>query len=225
MSRFINIESVQSTSHLGTNIDCEVIARHLTSLRFKFNPKFVHKIAVFIESPKVRITIFRSHGKLVLFGGKSIADSCDALQVLVQELLILGNQVNDVWLRKVQYYEPTVNNIVGSGYIGNKIDLWRFANHDEHSDYAIYECEQFPGLRYRNLLRNSSSVTATIFNSGKCIVTGGKNENDILDGYDRLIDISEPFTAPTLDPIIMTNIVHVDPMRRLPNGNELYMST
>jgi hypothetical protein len=107
------------------------------------------------------------------------------------------------------------------------LDLNRFDDHRTYCDNVVYECEQFPGLRYRNLLRGNTAVTATIFSSGKVIITGGKLENEILDRYDTLHYITQQFAiagTETEDPFISTNISHVDVLRRLPNGNELYLS-
>lgn len=151
MARFIKIESIQSTSHLGTPIDCEVIAQHLLALRFIFDPLLPHKISLFAPHPhRTRFTVFRT-GKVVIFGGKCVNDAASGLLSLTEVLHALGIQVNDLWLRNVRYLPPTINNIVSSGYVGCQLHLRRFAEHRHHCDNAIYETEQYPGLRYRNL--------------------------------------------------------------------------
>jgi len=150
-----------------------------------------------------RFTVFRT-GKVVIFGGKCVDDATTGLRSLADELQSLGMAVNDIWQRKVIYIASVINDIVSSGYIGCQLDLKRFADHRTYCDNAAYETEQFPGLRYRNLLRRSKGVTATVFNSGKVIITGAKLENEVLDAYDVLHDMTQQFAVrgtETEDPV------------------------
>lgn len=121
-----------------------------------------------------------------MLGGKSPTDVNTAVQSIITHLHSIG-------IDRVQYNEPIINNICSSGYVGFKIHLTVFANHPQHRDNCIYEQEQYPGLRYRGLSNDNTSITATIFASGKCIVTGAKQQQEIIYAFNKLLDICLEF--------------------------------
>lgn len=220
MSRFINIQSLHSTSTLGTNINPEFLSINLPS-NTSYEPKLPHRIYYFLDKPKIRFTIFRSGGTLVMFGGKSSEDAIAAVQSIVSQLQAIG-------MDRVQYHPPTINNICASGYMGFKVHLPHFSNDINHIDNADYETDQFPGLRYRRLLPTNPSITAIVFHSGKCVVTGAKHQDEIIDAFDKLLDICTLFKIKGSetygdDAHIRTNIQSVDPFKRFIVNNELYL--
>lgn len=179
---------MQCTSHLGMDIDCKFIADHLP-MKVRFDPYLPHKISVFLDEPKTRFTIFRRRGKMVILGGKCVADATIACEKLVADIQFWAGLLSHP-LEQVQYHPPTVNNIVTAGYLGSKMNLGRMAfDYDD----AIYELEQFPGLRYKGLIPGNSSVTTSIFNSGRLILTGCKNEEQIYTAWEKLKQITTPY--------------------------------
>jgi transcription initiation factor TFIID TATA-box-binding protein len=71
-----------------------------------------------------------------------------------------------------------VTNIVCSYDIGNKINLNKVVM-TLSLENIEYEPEQFPGLVYRI---SDPKIVALLFSSGKIILTGGKNMEDIKRG-------------------------------------------
>ena len=70
----------------------------------------------------------------------------------------------------------TVQNVVTSANLFNRVDLVKAAS---SLDNIEYEPEQFPGLVYRI---SDPKIVALLFSSGKIILTGGKNMEDIKRG-------------------------------------------
>jgi transcription initiation factor TFIID TATA-box-binding protein len=76
----------------------------------------------------------------------------------------------------------TITNIVCSYDIGTHINLNKVVI-TLNLENIEYEPEQFPGLVYRI---HDPKIVALLFSSGKIILTGGKNLDDIKRGVDLL---------------------------------------
>lgn len=195
MDQFISIQSMQCTSHFGMDIDCELIATF--PLQTKFDPSLPHKISVFLDDPKVRFTLFRRKGKIVILGGKSVSQAIIACQRIVEEVQMWSSVYNHP-MEHVQYHPPIVNNIVTSGSLGRGMYLTQFAQ--DHDDDCIYESEQFPGLRlYHGVIsKRNASIRSTLFASGKFLLTGFKQEDEINDAFNVLKKLATPYLIPSL---------------------------
>lgn len=181
---------MQCTSNLGMRIDCKFIADHLP-FRHKFDPYLPHKIALFLPDSRNRFTVFEKGGKIVLMGPKSIEEAYSAVEKLHGEIgywaALMGHS-----MQNVQCNPTKIHNIVTSGDLGGSINLQRMAIDIEE---AIYEVEQFPGLRYKGLIEGNSAVTTTIYNSGKFILVGAKNQTEIDKAYQQLLYITKPYVS------------------------------
>ena len=82
-------------------------------------------------------------------------------------------------------------NVVGSGYIGQTLDLEYLVNHLPHN---IYEPEQFPGLMYRPF---NDQVVCLIFSTGKIVIVGAKSESQILKTFQYTEDILQSLSNDT----------------------------
>ena len=131
--------------------------------------------AVFrIKDPKSASLIFSS-GKVVLTGIRNTEALATGLAIIVRSLKEAGVET---------YEEPrvVVTNIVCSYDIGKYINLNRVVI-TLNLENIEYEPEQFPGLVYRI---HDPKIVALLFSSGKIILTGGKNIEDIKRGLDLL---------------------------------------
>ncbi len=116
-----------------------------------------------------------SSGKVVLTGIRNEAALDEGLAKVFASLKEAGVNVLDV-------PRVAVTNIVCSYDIGRFINLNRVVA--TLSLEAIeYEPEQFPGLVYRI---KDPKIVALLFSSGKIILTGGKNLDDVRKGLDFL---------------------------------------
>ena len=60
----------------------------------------------------------------------------------------------------------------------------------EHSNFSTYEPELFPGLIYR---MHEPKIVLLIFASGKIVLTGAKNREDIVRAFDKMYNVLKKF--------------------------------
>jgi len=168
----LKIENIVASGVIADSIDlAEVSARipacELNTKRF---PGAVYRIA----DPKIASLIFSS-GKVVLTGIRNNQALADGLGIITSSLREAGVACFD---------EPrvAVTNIVCSYDIGKYINLNKVVI-TLNLENIEYEPEQFPGLVYRI---KDPKIVALLFSSGKIILTGGKNLEDIKRGLDFL---------------------------------------
>jgi transcription initiation factor TFIID TATA-box-binding protein len=164
----LKIENIVASGSIADSIDLEVISTSIENcdLNKKRFPGAVYRI----ENPKIAILIFSS-GKVVMTGVKTETDLALGLDILTQKMEEAG---------VVCYDEPkvVVTNMVCSYDTGNKINLVKVVM-SLRLESIEYEPEVFPGLVYRI---PDPKVVALLFSSGKLILTGGRNIEDVERG-------------------------------------------
>lgn len=86
--------------------------------------------------------------------------------------------------------EFKIQNIVGSHDVGFQIMLEKFNNDSAHTKFCHYNPEMFPGLIYRML---NPKVVLLIFSSGKIVLTGAKEREDIHKAYSNIANVLQKF--------------------------------
>ncbi len=168
----LKIENIVASGVIAEVIDLAEISEKIDGceLNTKRFPGAVYRI----DNPKMASLIFSS-GKVVLTGIRNEAALDEGLAKVLASLKEAGVKVLDV-------PRVAVTNIVCSYDIGRFINLNRVVA--TLSLEAIeYEPEQFPGLVYRI---KDPKIVALLFSSGKIILTGGKNLDDVRRGLDFL---------------------------------------
>ncbi|HJJ29419.1 MAG TPA: TATA-box-binding protein [Methanocorpusculum sp.] len=168
----LKIENIVASGVIAEEIDLTEISEKIDGceLNKKRFPGAVYRI----DNPKMASLIFSS-GKVVLTGIRNEAALGEGLAKVLASLKEAGVKVLDV-------PRVAVTNIVCSYDIGRFINLNRVVA--TLSLEAIeYEPEQFPGLVYRI---KDPKIVALLFSSGKIILTGGKNLDDVKKGLDFL---------------------------------------
>ncbi|MDK2990310.1 MAG: transcription initiation factor TATA-box-binding protein [Methanoculleus sp.] len=168
----LKIENIVASGAIADSIDLENVSDKIKNceLNTKRFPGAVYRI----EKPKIASLIFSS-GKVVLTGIRNKQDLHDGLDLIMQSLRDAGVDT---------YNEPqvAVTNIVCSYDMGRYINLNKVVI-TLNLENIEYEPEQFPGLVYRI---EDPKIVALLFSSGKIILTGGKNIEDIKRGLDFL---------------------------------------
>jgi transcription initiation factor TFIID TATA-box-binding protein len=168
----LKIENIVASGVIADSIDLAEVSKKIPSceLNTKRFPGAVYRI----EKPKIASLIFSS-GKVVLTGIRDKNALDDGLKLIINSLKKAGVKT---------YKEPKVaiTNIVCSYDIGKYINLNKVVI-TLNLENIEYEPEQFPGLVYR--IRDPK-IVALLFSSGKIILTGGKNLEDIKKGLDFL---------------------------------------
>ena len=172
-----------------------------------------------IRAPKTTALIFSS-GKMVCTGAKTEALAREAARKYAKVISKLGFpaqfKVRMVAQRTrcmdAVFYQPDavlnlcfpalrsqdfkIQNMVGSCDVKFPIRLEGLAW--SHGHFAQYEPELFPGLIYRMQM---PKIVLLIFVSGKIVLTGGKNRDDIYKAFENIYPVLTEF-------------------RKLPNPNE-----
>ena len=161
----IRIENVVALSNIGQELDLEKVAMDLAGT--DYDPEQFP--GLIYRSPDFRSTIliFRS-GKIVCTGAKSVEDVHESMEMIFDIF-------QDLQIEVAEEPEVIVQNIVSSADLGRDLNLNAIAIGFGLEDIE-YEPEQFPGLVYR---LDEPDVVALLFGSGKLIVTGGKEVNDV----------------------------------------------
>jgi transcription initiation factor TFIID TATA-box-binding protein len=168
----LKIENIVASGVIADSIDLERISEKIKNceLNAKRFPGAVYRI----EKPKIASLIFSS-GKVVLTGIRRKEDLHIGLGIIMESLRGAGIDTYDV-------PQVAVTNIVCSYDMGRYINLNKVVI-TLNLENIEYEPEQFPGLVYRI---EDPKIVALLFSSGKIILTGGKNIEDIKRGLDVL---------------------------------------
>ncbi|MDO5843939.1 MAG: TATA-box-binding protein [Methanocorpusculum sp.] len=168
----LKIENIVASGVIADDIDLAEISSKIEGceLNKKRFPGAVYRV----DNPKMASLIFSS-GKVVLTGIRDEKSLEVGLKKVLKSLKDAGIKLHDV---------PDVNvtNIVCSYDIGHFINLNRIVA-SLSMETIEYEPEQFPGLVYRI---KDPKIVALLFSSGKIILTGGKNLDDVRSGLDVL---------------------------------------
>jgi transcription initiation factor TFIID TATA-box-binding protein len=127
-----------------------------------------------MKEPKTATLLFHS-GKVVCTGARSSDQVRQAVTFLTTQLRKLGIKMDN---------EPeiTVQNIVASSDLGQKINLNIIAI-TLGLERVEYEPEQFPGLVYR---LDEPKVVLLLFGSGKLVCTGARVPQDVERAVDKI---------------------------------------
>jgi transcription initiation factor TFIID TATA-box-binding protein len=117
-----------------------------------------------------------SSGRLAIVGAKSKEELLEGTQQFIDELKDLGIEVDKTT------EEINSQNIVATTELGIELDLQVVAV-SLGLENVEYEPEQFPGLIYRS----SGNATVLIFASGKCVITGAKTYDEVVDAKKETI--------------------------------------
>jgi len=168
----LKIENIVASGVIADSIDLEDIAEKIENC--ELNKKKFPGAVFRIENPKVAVLVFSS-GKIVMTGIRREPDLDTGLDYLMKELKKAGVPV-------FQTPDVAITNMVCSYDTEKQINLNRIVV-ALNLENIEYEPEQFPGLVYR---LEDPKIVALLFSSGKVILTGGRNLDDVKAGLDKL---------------------------------------
>lgn len=171
------LQNIVSTANLKCLLDLREIA--LKAKNAEYNPKKFAAVIMRIKEPKTTALIFSS-GKMVCTGARTEEESKQASRTYAKIILKIGFPA--------KFSEFKVQNIVASCDVKFPIRLEGLAN--EHLKFCSYEPEMFPGLIFHML---DPKIVLLIFVSGKIVLTGAKNREDIYKAYNNILPILMQF--------------------------------
>jgi transcription initiation factor TFIID TATA-box-binding protein len=167
------LQNIVSTLNLKCELDLRDIA--LKARNAEYNPRRFAAVIMRIREPKTTALIFAS-GKMVCTGARNEEDSRKASRQYAKIIRKLGFNV--------KFTEFKIQNIVGSCDVQFPIRLEGLAS--EHSKFCNYEPEMFPGLIYR---MGNPKIVLLIFVSGKIVLTGAKERDDIYKAFENIYSV------------------------------------
>ena len=168
----LKIENIVASGVIAESIDLVELSEKVTGceLNKKRFPGAVYRI----QDPKIAALIF-STGKIVMTGIRNDKALADGLAIVIKSLKEAG-------IEPLKEPKIKITNMVCSYNLGRYINLNKIVL-TLSVENIEYEHEQFPGLVYRI---KDPKIVVLIFSSGKIILTGGKNLEDVRKGLDIL---------------------------------------
>ena len=168
----LKIENIVASGVIAESIDLVMLSEKVKNceLNKKRFPGAVYRI----EKPKIAALIF-STGKIVMTGIRNDKALADGLAIVIKSLKEEG-------IEPLKEPRIAITNMVCSYNLGTRINLNKIVL-TLNVENIEYEPEQFPGLVYRI---KEPKLVVLLFSSGKIILTGGKNLEDVRKGLDVL---------------------------------------
>lgn len=165
------LQNVVSTFSLGVSgLDLKEIALKHSFL--EFNPQTFAAGTLRLVHPRTTALAFAS-GNMVCTGGKTELDSRYAARKYSRIFQKIGIPVC--------FKDFKIQNIVASAEVGFNLKLQEIA--DKFGPYTTYEADLFPGLILRSI---NPKLVFLCFRSGKIVITGAKNKQQIEQTYKAL---------------------------------------
>ncbi|KAJ1630552.1 transcription factor TFIID-domain-containing protein [Pavlovales sp. CCMP2436] len=171
------VHNVVATVKLGCSLDLKKIAMHARNA--EYNPKRFAAVIMRLLDPKTTALIFTS-GKVVVTGAKSE----EAARLAARKYARIIQKLDF----PARFTEFKVQNIVASCDVRFAIRLEGLAA--SHGHFSSYEPELFPGLIYRH---QNPKLVLLIFVSGKVVLTGAKDRNDIYTAFENMYNVLKVF--------------------------------
>ena len=164
------IQNIVCTCNLGSTIYLPFLVRSLPSA--EYNNKRFAAVTTRLVRPKATALFFGS-GKVVCTGTQTKNAARLALRKFVR-------MVRSVDL-EVGMYNCEIQNVVASAKLSHLVNLVVLCSHC--GACASYDPELFPGMVYRP---DNSHIVFLIFSSGRTVITGAKNENEVGIAFKRI---------------------------------------
>lgn len=165
------LQNVVSTFSLGVSgLNLKEIALKYNFL--EFNPQTFAAGTLRLVKPRTTALAFAS-GNMVCTGGKNEIESRYAARKYARIFQKIGIPVC--------FKDFKIQNIVASAEVGFNLKLQEIA--DKFGVYTTYEADLFPGLILRSI---NPKLVFLCFRSGKIVITGAKNKQQIEQTYKAL---------------------------------------
>jgi transcription initiation factor TFIID TATA-box-binding protein len=136
----------------------------------------VNAVVLRLRSPRCTALVY-TNGKVMVTGSRSEEDARKASKKVARIVSKCNHPA-------VKFSDFKIENIVASTDIRYPVRLEGLAY--EHRVSCSYEPELFPGLVYRLL---DPKISLLIFVSGKVVITGGKNREDIIAAFKSIYPV------------------------------------
>jgi transcription initiation factor TFIID TATA-box-binding protein len=177
--------SIAFTDHKNSNLETKTnfsinlfeTAKRMRHLGVQYNPSSFHALILKMRQPSGAVLIF-STGTIVCTGPKRQYVATYLLNYSIS--LLREHGYPGLRIRPGSW---SIENVVADATLPSKINLNYF--YARHSECCNYEPSIFPGVTYRKTCEYTKSkgttITILLYNSGRLVITGAKNEQHIKD--------------------------------------------
>ena len=172
-----HLQNIVSTFSMGKDkLNLDMITMQVPFM--EFNSKRFAAGVIRLANPRTTCLVFAS-GKGVCTGAKTEHASRLAAMKYVMLLKRCGIPV--------EFHNFKIQNMVAAVHCNLNLDIQKMA--DEMSGFVSYEPDLFPGLMYRVKIPNPNNnnkyntIVFLCFHSGKCVITGGRNREQIIHAW------------------------------------------
>jgi len=173
------IENIVSAITIGQKIDLKSFTKMASGI--EYTPDKFPGAVFRIRKPKLAMLIFSS-GKVICTGARSRREINTAVEKLIDKL-------KEARIRVKNKPKVEIQNIVASSSVNLRVNLDILATECINTEY---EPEQFPGLVFR---LDEPKTVMLIFSSGKIIITGAKNTENIQTSAEKTKDTIKKYNA------------------------------
>ena len=160
--------------HLRSDIDLKAVA--FRARNAEYNPRKVNAVVLRFRNPRATALVY-TNGKVMVTGTRSEDDARTTCKKAAKVVSKCNHPL-------VRYADFKIENIVASTDVRYPVRLEGLAY--EHRASCSYEPELFPGLVYRLL---EPKISLLIFVSGKVVITGGRNREDIVTSFKSIYPV------------------------------------
>jgi len=172
------IQSILAAIRTETRLDLSLVGQLMHATQWHGPP---HMISFRLDTPKVTVFVYKSG--IIAFSGARSEEELEQAKTIVRTSLTEGG------IAIPEKLPHTVWNIVATANLNRQIDLESLSA--RYFDQMIYDPESFSGAIFRE---KHSSLTVMAFGSGKLVLVGAKNRDDVeslLRHFVELLDRSE----------------------------------
>ncbi len=172
----IKVQNIVASITLGKSFDLDELCRILDGAEYE--PERFRGVIYKLRKPGVRTSV-------LLFGsGKMVCTGAKQEEEIYKTVAHLKGVLEEKGVEVLDEPEIQIQNIVATTDLKGTLNLTSIAI-SLGLERTEYEPEQFPGLVYR---MNDPKLVMLFFGSGKVVCTGGKNEEDIQKGVEKVYE-------------------------------------
>ena len=168
--------------------------------RGQFSPNVFPAAVSRFDEPNCATVSFDT-GKTVVLGTRNPNDALFQLYSMLMHIYIVTGHAS-------LPHEFRVENVVGSAWLGQHVDLPRLAR--DLCMQTVYEDSVFPGV-HMNLKSKKREEKTIVFKKGRMVITGAKHPRQIGEAFEVACQMLAPYTiAPPSEPAQQAENKHED---------------
>lgn len=171
----IEINNLVGSINLETELNLNTLSGEIDG--FEYEPEHYHSGIFYPEDETSVSLLVPGSGSISAAGASTKQELVDSINMFLESLADVGIRTNK------SPDDSAIQNIVANFSLDRELDL-SAVYEGLGDDQANYNPDEFAGLNYYT----SKNATISIFNSGKCVITGAKSYVGILQAKEEVYE-------------------------------------